>query len=245
MSSRKLPFPVFDADNHFYETEEALTKFLPANRKNAIEYVLVGGEAKIAVRGHIVSNYVPDHTFELVPPPGAQEEWVRHGSGGNSFHGVMGESIKAIPAFREPAPRLEVMDELGIDYALMFPTLASLVEERMKDDPELIHDVIHAFNRWMYENVVVRLQGPYLCHTGDRAADSGAGAGGVGAAPCSVAPARFWCARARPRLPRHPLVWAGRVRPVLAGMRQGRHPGVDARLGEGWVRRVRQRLGAR
>ena len=151
MPSRRLPFPVFDADNHFYETEEALTKFLPANRKNAIEYVLVGGEAKIAVRGHIVSDYVPDHTFELVPPPGAQEEWVRHGSGGNSFHGVMGEPMRAIPAFREPAPRLEVMDELGIDYTLMFPTLAGLVEERMKDDPELIHDVVHAFNRWMYE----------------------------------------------------------------------------------------------
>ncbi len=33
----------------------------------------------------------------------------------------------------------------------MFPTLASLVEERLKDDPELIHDVIHALNEWMYE----------------------------------------------------------------------------------------------
>ena len=43
------------------------------------------------------------------------------------------------------------MDELGIDYALMFPTLASLVEERMKDDPEMTHDVIHALNEWMYE----------------------------------------------------------------------------------------------
>ncbi|OOK78643.1 putative amidohydrolase 2 [Mycobacterium kansasii] len=33
----------------------------------------------------------------------------------------------------------------------MFPTLASLVEERMKDDPEMTHDVIHALNQWMYE----------------------------------------------------------------------------------------------
>jgi predicted TIM-barrel fold metal-dependent hydrolase len=43
------------------------------------------------------------------------------------------------------------MDEQGIDRALMFPTLASLVEERMRDDPELIHAVIHALNEWMYE----------------------------------------------------------------------------------------------
>src|SRR5213596_4198232 len=63
----------------------------------------------------------------------------------------MGEPMKSIPAFREPGARLEVMDELGLDYSLMFPTLASLVEERMKDDPEVIHVVIHALNEWMYE----------------------------------------------------------------------------------------------
>ena len=33
MPSRELSFPVFDADNHMYESEEALTKFLPENRK--------------------------------------------------------------------------------------------------------------------------------------------------------------------------------------------------------------------
>ena len=35
----------------------------------------------------------------------------------------------------------------------MFPTLASLVEERMRDDPELIHAVIHALNEWMPRDV--------------------------------------------------------------------------------------------
>jgi predicted TIM-barrel fold metal-dependent hydrolase len=150
MPSRELSFPVFDADNHFYEPQEALTKFLPDNRKRAIDYVQVRGRTKIVVRGHI-SDYIPNPTFEVVARPGAQEEYFRHGSGGKSYREMMGEPMKAIPAFREPAPRLEVMDELGLDYSLMFPTLASLVEERMKDDPELIHDVIHALNQWMYE----------------------------------------------------------------------------------------------
>jgi hypothetical protein len=43
------------------------------------------------------------------------------------------------------------MDELGVQRTLMFPTLASLVEERMRDDPELIHVVIHALNEWLHE----------------------------------------------------------------------------------------------
>jgi len=150
MPSRKLGFPVFDADNHFYEPREALTKFLPEQRKNAIQYVEVNGRTKIVVR-NVISDYIPNPTFDVVARPGAQEEYYRHGSGGKTYREMMGEPMKAIPAFREPGPRLEVMDELGVDYALMFPTLASLVEERMKDDPELIHDVIHALNIWMYE----------------------------------------------------------------------------------------------
>jgi predicted TIM-barrel fold metal-dependent hydrolase len=33
----------------------------------------------------------------------------------------------------------------------MFPTLASLVEERMRDDPKLIHAVVHSLNQWLDE----------------------------------------------------------------------------------------------
>ncbi|MCU1587539.1 MAG: conserved metal-dependent hydrolase [Frankiales bacterium] len=151
MPSRDLSFPVFDADNHFYEPREALTKFLPDAHKNAIDYVDVRGRTKIVVRGQI-SDYIPNPTFEVVARPGAQEEYYRNGNPeGKSYREQMGEPMKAIPAFREPGPRLELMDELGIDRSLMFPTLASLVEERMKDDPELIHVVVHALNEWMHE----------------------------------------------------------------------------------------------
>ena len=43
------------------------------------------------------------------------------------------------------------MDELGLDRALMWPTLASLVEERLRDDPDATHAVVHALNQWMHE----------------------------------------------------------------------------------------------
>jgi predicted TIM-barrel fold metal-dependent hydrolase len=146
-----LDIPVFDADNHMYETKEALTKHLPDPYKGAIDYVDVRGRTKIVVRGQI-SEYIPNPTFDVVARPGAQEDYFRHGNPeGKSRREIFGEPMRAIPAFREPAPRVELMDEQGIDRALMFPTLASLVEERMRDDPELIHVVIHALNEWMYE----------------------------------------------------------------------------------------------
>jgi hypothetical protein len=34
---------------------------------------------------------------------------------------------------REPAPRLALLDEQGIDKTMMYPTLASLVEERFRE----------------------------------------------------------------------------------------------------------------
>ena len=151
MPSDALSYPLFDADNHLYETEESLTKYLPKQYKDAIQYVQVNGRTKIAIRGQI-SDYIPNPTFEVVARPGAMEDYFKNGNPhGKSRRQIFGEPMRSIPAFREPGPRLELMDELGVDRSLMFPTLASLVEERMRDDPALIHVVVHALNQWLDE----------------------------------------------------------------------------------------------
>jgi predicted TIM-barrel fold metal-dependent hydrolase len=46
---------------------------------------------------------------------------------------------------------LELLDELGLDAAMIFPTLASLLEVRMLDDPELTMAVVHSLNEWIYD----------------------------------------------------------------------------------------------
>jgi predicted TIM-barrel fold metal-dependent hydrolase len=146
-----LGFPVFDSDNHLYETKDAFTRHLPKQYRGAIDYVEVRGRTKIVVRGTI-SEYIPNPTFEVVARPGAQEEYFRIGNPeGKSYREIVGEPMRGIPAFREPAPRLELMDELGVDRTLMFPTLASLLEERMRDQPEMTHAVIHSLNEWILE----------------------------------------------------------------------------------------------
>ncbi|WP_405735355.1 amidohydrolase [Streptomyces sp. NBC_01537] len=151
MPSRDLPYPLFDADNHLYETEDALTRYLPKAYEGVIQYPLVNGRKKIAVRGQI-SDYIPNPTFERVARPGAWEQYFREGNPeGKSHRELFGAPMDSIPAFREPVARLELMNELGIQRALMFPTLASLIEERMRDDPHLIHVVVHALNEWLYE----------------------------------------------------------------------------------------------
>lgn len=149
--SRSLDFEVFDADNHMYETKEALTRHVPKRFENVIDYVEVRGRTKIVVKGTI-SEYIPNPTFDVIARPGAQEEYFRHGNPeGKSYRELIGDPMRCIDAYRAPGPRLELMDELGVDRALMFPTLASLVEERLRDDIPATCAIIHALNEWMYE----------------------------------------------------------------------------------------------
>ena len=216
MASPTLDIPVFDADNHLYETKDALTKFLPDRYKGAVDYVEVRGRTKIVIKGTI-SEYIPNPTFDVVARPGAQEDYFRNGNPeGKNRREIFGEPMRAIPAFREPGARIELMDEQGIDRALMFPTLASLVEERMRDDPELIHAVIHALNEWMHETWQFDYEEPHLHHAGRSPCPSSSGpsrssSGSLerGAKAVLIRPAPV------PGLPGPALVRPARVRPVL------------------------------
>src|SRR6266571_6976492 len=96
---RKCDFPVFDADNHLYETQDAFTRHLPAKYKHAIDYVDVRGRTKIVVRGTI-SEYIPNPTFDVIARPGAQEEYFRNGNPtGKSYRELIGEPMRSLPAF--------------------------------------------------------------------------------------------------------------------------------------------------
>ena len=79
MPSRFLDFPVFDVDNHMYETTDAFTKFLPPEYKGFVRYVDVEGRTKIAIR-NLISDYIPNPTFEVVAAPGAQEQFFKEGN---------------------------------------------------------------------------------------------------------------------------------------------------------------------
>jgi predicted TIM-barrel fold metal-dependent hydrolase len=155
--TRKLDYLVFDADNHMYEATDAFTKHLPEEYSGLIKYVDVNGRTKIAIKNKI-SEYIPNPTFTKVAPPGAQELEFKL-KNPDSMTKADKEAqlapppkyIESPPAFFEPEARIMMMDEQGIDRAMMWPTLASLLEERLTDDPVATHVVIHALNQWMHE----------------------------------------------------------------------------------------------
>ncbi|WP_261558977.1 amidohydrolase family protein [Frankia tisae] len=143
--------PIFDADQHMYETPDALTRYLPERYRRAVQFVQVGRATRIAIRGRI-TDYIPNPTFDRVAAPGAWEKFFSgQNRDGQSLREMTGRAIESRPSFREPAPRLVEMDAQGVDEALVYPTLANLVEHSAAEDPELVVAMIHALNRWMLE----------------------------------------------------------------------------------------------
>jgi hypothetical protein len=96
----KLNFPVFDADNHLYETEDAFTRHLPSQFSGLIKYVQINGRTKIAVN-NVISDYIPNPTFEVVAKPGAFMPFFSgHNPEGKTLRELAGEPMRAVPAFR-------------------------------------------------------------------------------------------------------------------------------------------------
>ncbi|MEX5712455.1 amidohydrolase family protein [Parafrankia sp. FMc6] len=155
--SRSIEFPVFDADNHLYETFDAFTKYVPDSHVGLVKYVQVYGRTKIALK-NTISEYIPNPTFDVVAPPGARQLKVRQRSNrssrarpGDLETAPPPKYVPSIPAYFNPQDRLDLMNELSIDRTLMWPTLASLLEERLADDPEAAVVMVRALNRWMHE----------------------------------------------------------------------------------------------
>ncbi|MGO8861481.1 MAG: amidohydrolase family protein [Acidimicrobiales bacterium] len=156
VTHRELPYTTFDADNHLYENGDALTKFLPREYEGVVKYVEINGRTKLAIRDHI-SDYIPNPTFVKVAAPGEAGMDITKGGGGfgSSEVGLHRKKMMVMPgidAFFDPEPRLEIMKEMGIDRTLLWPTLASAIEERVADDPDVAVAVIHALNEWMHEH---------------------------------------------------------------------------------------------
>jgi predicted TIM-barrel fold metal-dependent hydrolase len=156
VTHRELPYTTFDSDNHLYETRDALTQFLPPEYEGIIRYVDINGRTKLAIQDKI-SDYIPNPTFNRVAVPGGAGMDITQGGvgfdrpGAGAGFGKM-VAMPSLDAFFDPEPRLELMKEMGIDRTLLWPTLASALEERMAGDPDAVCVVIHALNEWLHEH---------------------------------------------------------------------------------------------
>jgi Amidohydrolase len=137
---RRQDFPVFDSDNHMYENTDSFLKYMPKQYAGLVKYIGEGNRQKIAIKDRI-DRAIPNPTFVRVAPPGGQQDDPLHR-----------RSIAGLDAFFDVEPRFKLMQEFGIDRALMWPTLASVIESALPEDPYAVQAAFHALNQWMHEH---------------------------------------------------------------------------------------------
>ena len=72
-----LGFRPFDADNHYYEAEDAFIRHIdPAMQKRCMQWAEVNGKKRLLVGGKI-NKFIPNPTFDPIAAPGALEDYFR------------------------------------------------------------------------------------------------------------------------------------------------------------------------
>lgn len=170
MPESALPYGIMDADNHFNEPLDCFENYIdPAKRHLAItfeeqpdgSYVqLFAGKpsrwdgSQVTFSGDELEKLLGD-VPEGITVPGMLLNRL------NPLAGLDEEERAALVAqLREQAEacgnrdlRLALMDDQGIDAALMFPARAHDIEYQFVDDIEALYANTRAFNRWMHEEV--------------------------------------------------------------------------------------------
>jgi predicted TIM-barrel fold metal-dependent hydrolase len=145
-------FPIFDFDNHYYESVDAFTRHQDRSLGHrGVRWADIDGRRRLLIGGR-VNSYVANPTFDPVARPGALYDWYRGNPRRQGIVEAFGELEPVRPEYRDRDARLAVMDQQGVAGALLFPTLGVGVEDALKEDPEACAAVFHAFNRWLDED---------------------------------------------------------------------------------------------
>ncbi|MDD3797606.1 MAG: amidohydrolase family protein [Novosphingobium sp.] len=151
MTKRELPFPVYDADHHFYDPDDSITRHLPDKYKEDFQFIEVNGRRRLAIGGQI-SRYIPNPTFDRVAAPGSHLPYYKaENPEGLSIREIGGDPIVPTPSMRNRDARMEWMDDHNVEGALVFPNLFSVIESRMDYDHEFLFSVAHSLNRYIDE----------------------------------------------------------------------------------------------
>lgn len=141
-----------DADNHYYEPLDAFTRHLPkAFGHRGVRPVQDGKRVQLLINGH-VNRFVPNPTFDPIIVPGCLDPLFR----GQIPEGVDPRSLMQVEPLRaeyqDRDRRVAVLEEQGLDAALLFPTLGCGVEEALRDDVDATMASLSAFNRWLEDD---------------------------------------------------------------------------------------------
>ncbi|ASG22234.1 amidohydrolase family protein [Nitrospirillum viridazoti] len=143
--------PIFDADAHFWETDEAWSAYLPEKVKAdwgitfrkgpSGDFAMYVGPRKVEISA--------DHLFEdgRVPAPGKLHEWLRAMKEGKAEIDL---HVPKTPDMMEPEARLALMDRWDVRGSILF--VGNMITAiSYLDQPAAAYEVLNAYNHWLYD----------------------------------------------------------------------------------------------
>jgi len=144
--------PIFDADNHYYEAEDAFTRHIePHMAPRCVQWVEIDGRRYHLVGGRL-SHSVTNATFDPISKPGCLYDYFRGKADGLDVLKQLRDHEPIRPAYRRPDARVETLTEQGLTGCWLFPTLGMVYEEPIHEDPEATCAMFRAFNRWLLDD---------------------------------------------------------------------------------------------
>jgi predicted TIM-barrel fold metal-dependent hydrolase len=147
-----LDYKAFDADNHYYEAEDAFIRHVdPKMHKRCMQWAEVNGRKRLLVGG-AVNRFIPNPTFDPVARPGCLDDYFRGKVAKDDIVAAFGELVPIPAEYRDRDARLEVMDRQNLESCFMFPTLGVGMESALEHDPEAMLTAFAGFNKWVEED---------------------------------------------------------------------------------------------
>jgi predicted TIM-barrel fold metal-dependent hydrolase len=148
----QLGFGAFDADQHYYEAEDAFIRHMPKDmQRRAMQWAQVDGRKRLLVAGKI-NRFIPNPTFDPVARPGCLDSYFRAKTSASDMRAAFGELEPISPTYRNRDARLRCLDEQGVEACFMFPTLGVGMESALEHDKPALLAGFRAFNRWLQDD---------------------------------------------------------------------------------------------
>jgi predicted TIM-barrel fold metal-dependent hydrolase len=172
-----LGYALYDADQHYYEPEDAVTRHLERAYRYAVRWIDMDGRRTLLVNDRLL-KLVPNPTYDPVGRPGALSEYFRaRNQAGRSLRDILGELQPIQPEYRDRGARVARLDEQGVEFAWLLPSLGLGLEEMLSDDLPALTAVVRAYNQWLdddwgYDRDARIQTAPLLCLGDPEAAES-------------------------------------------------------------------------
>jgi predicted TIM-barrel fold metal-dependent hydrolase len=143
-----VDYGLYDADEHYYEAEDALSRYLEPQFRGIVKWIEIDGRRSLMIHNKLL-GVVPNPTYDPVGVPGSLEVYFRaENTDGKALRDII--KMDRIPAeARDRQARVALMDQQGVDFSWLLPSLGLGIEEMLSSDPESAHGIFRAYNRWL------------------------------------------------------------------------------------------------